>query len=455
MGPYECPSAHWKNEMKNLLVLPRGEYEEQGWRVRKGGSLAAFGKATRNLFETPANAEAHHRSEELLQLLLDSAHDCAIHVLDPAGCIVSWSKGAELLTGYHAEEVIAKHYGLLFRREDQAEGFPNWQLQRARVHGRMEEDGWLLRKDGSTCPAHFVLAPLHSSDGSPVGFARMARDTGDTSRLHELAQSLQRASEFLAVLGHELRAPLAPMRYAVSVLQMHGNKNTSSRSACQVLDRQVSLLGRMLEDLLEAGRLTSGRSAIRAEPIPFGRVVVHALDAAWPLINERSQTIEMDVAEQLWVKGDEVGLIQVLRNLLSNAAKFTHEGGALRVSAGVVDERLCVQVSDNGQGMDPETIDAMFELFAQGKKAACTRDQGLGIGLAVARAIVEGHGGTITAISAGPGKGSVFSVELPNASVRSDNVHAADIACPAQMRSMRFGQGQADAPCHGIPVDNR
>lgn len=418
--------------MKNLLVMPGGEYGQESRRVRKDdalqssgevaesnrgneGNSADFEKVTRRLCGTPADAEAR---EALLQLLLDGARDYAIQVLDPSGCIVGWSKGAALLTGYQAEEVVVKHYRMLFRREDQIEGFPNWQLQRALVHGRIEEDGWLLRKDGSTFLAHFVLAPIRSRDGSHVGFVRMARDMGDQSRLQDLEQMLQRSSEFLAVLGHELRAPLAPMRYAVSVLEMQGPKGTSAKAACEVLDRQLSLLGRMLEDLLEAGRLTRGRAAIRTELIPFGRVVVHAVDAAWPLIKERSQAIKIDLAERLWVKGDEVGLIQVLQNLLSNAAKFTHEGGEIRVSAAVVDKCLCVQVSDNGQGMDCETIDKLFVLFEQGIKAPCTRHQGLGIGLAVARAIVEGHGGTIKASSAGVGKGSVFSFELPNASFR-------------------------------------
>lgn len=366
-----------------------------------------------------AGHEPANPSEELLRLLLDGARDCAIHVLDAAGCIVGWSKGAELLTGYRAEEVIARHYGLLFRQEDRAEGFPSWQLQRALVHGRIEEEGWLLRKDGSAFRAHYVLTPVHSCDGARIGFAKLARDMRDRSRLRELEQSLQRTHEFLAVLGHELRTPLAPMRYALSILERQGDRSASTRSACRVLDRQMAYLGRMLDDLLEAGRLTNGRTAVRKEWLPFGRVVMQALEAVWPLVHERSQAIETDVAERLWVHGDELGLIQVLQNLLSNAAKFTHEGGSIRVRAGVVDERLCVQVCDNGQGMDPETIDKLFGLFAQGRDAACARHPGLGIGLALARAIVELHGGTITAFSPGAGQGSVFSFDIPGACLRS------------------------------------
>ena len=105
----------------------------------------------------------------------------AVHMLDPAGCIIGWSTGAELLTGYHAEEVIANHYRMLFRWEDRMEGFPSWQLQRALLHARIEESGWLLRKDGSTVWVNFVLGPIYSLDGSHVGFIRMTRDSGEGS----------------------------------------------------------------------------------------------------------------------------------------------------------------------------------------------------------------------------------------------------------------------------------
>ena len=419
-------------EQELKLALSRSRHEEEGWRVRKDGSLFlasvvttpifsdtgelwGFGSVVRNVSEKRANEEAHRQSEERLRLLLDGARDYAIYMLDPGGHILSWSKGAELIKGYCAEDVLAKHYSMFFRREDQAEGLPSWQLQRALLHGRTEEEGWRLRKDGSTFWAHVVLTPIYSGDGAHVGFAKVTRDMSDRVRLRELAHSLQRMNEFLAVLGHELRNPLAPMTYAVQVLQTQGAANANASMACEILDRQVAHLSRMLDDLLEAGRLTSGRMTIRPSSIPFGRVVKYAVEAVWPMINARSQTIELDVPEHLWINGDEVRLIQVLQNLLLNAAKFTPEGGAIQVGAAVTDERLYVQVSDNGQGMDPATIDRLFVLFAQGKNAAHSPHAGLGIGLALARAIVEMHGGTIAATSAGAGKGSVFSFELPGA----------------------------------------
>lgn len=429
--------ASGRPERELKLALSRGRHEDEGWRVRKDGSLflasvvtiplfgdtsepSGYGCVIRNVSAKRANEEVNRQNEERLRLLLDGARDYAIYMLDPDGHVLSWSKGAELIKGYRAGEVLTKHYGMFFRREDQAEGLPSWQLQRALLHGRTEEEGWRLRKDGSTFWAHVVLTPIYAGDGRHVGFAKVARDMSDRVRLRELTHSLQRMNEFLAVLGHELRNPLAPMKYAVDVLQREGAAGANAGMACEILDRQMAHLTRMLDDLLEAGRLTSGRMTIRPAPIPFGRVVKYAVEAVWSLISARSQTIELDVPEHLWINGDEVRLIQVLQNLLLNAAKFTPERGTIQVCAAVTDERLYVQVSDNGQGMDPATIDRLFLLFAQGKNAAQAPSPGLGIGLALARAIVEMHGGSITATSAGAGKGSVFSFELPGAFFASD-----------------------------------
>lgn len=423
------------------LALSQGRYEAEDWRLRQDGSLflasvvttpvfddagehAGFGSVIRNVSDSRASAEAHFQNGERLRLLLDGARDYAIYMLDPDGHILSWSKGAELIKGYSAEEVLARHYRMFFRREDQAEGLPSWQLQRALLHGRTEEEGWRLRKDGSTFWAHIVLTPIHSGDGTHIGFAKVVRDMSDRVRLRELAHSLQRMNEFLAVLGHELRTPLAPMKYALHLLDRHKPADANARMACEVLERQLDHLTHLLDDLLEAGRLTSGRMAIRPQPIPFGRVVQSAVESVWPVVTARSQAVDLDLDDRLWVNGDELRLVQVLQNLLSNAAKFTPEGGSIRLSAAIEGERLRVLVADNGQGMDPATIDRLFQLFAQGKNAAHGDNRGLGIGLALARAIVEMHGGKITAASEGAGKGSVLTVELPGAFLR--NGRAAD-----------------------------
>ena len=191
--PDETSANGRSSQRERTMILPNGKYEEEGWRMREDGSLffaseltrpmfdgtgklAGCEKVIRNLSDSCTSNKALHHSDKFPLRLLGSARDCAVHMLDPSGCIVGWSIGAELLTGYHAEEVIAKHYQMLFRWEDRTEGFPSWQLQRARLHGCIEESGWLLRKDGSVVWANFVLTPIHSFDGSHVGFSKVARD---------------------------------------------------------------------------------------------------------------------------------------------------------------------------------------------------------------------------------------------------------------------------------------
>ncbi len=350
--------------------------------------------------------------------LLDAVRDYAIYMLDPQGHVQSWNRGAELIKGYSASEVIGKHYSMFFRQNDRVEGLPAWQLQRALLHGRTEEEGWRVRKNGTTFWANIVLTPIHTSEGVLAGFAKVTRDMSERHRLHELEDSLRRTNEFLAMLGHELRNPLAPMRNAVTLMQREPSLSPSLSVARDVLDRQLTHLNRLMGDLLDAGRLTSGKIHTKPERITFNSVVTQAVEAVWPEMNARSQVLDVDMPEgHVCLNADEIRLIQVLQNLLSNAAKFSPDGGTIRLQATVVNDWLRVEVSDNGVGMDPATIDRLFVLFAQGDGVKESRQGGLGIGLALARSIVEMHGGNISGSSAGVGRGSTFTVELPGAAL--------------------------------------
>lgn len=418
------------------LALAQGRYEEEGWRIRKDGSRfwanvvitplfddsgahTGFGKVTRDLTERRAHEEALLQSEERFRLLIDGVREYAIYMLDPEGRIQSWNKGAELIKGYTAQEVIGKHYSLFFRREDKVEGLPAWQLQRALLHGKTEEEGWRVRKDGSAFWASIVVSPIVGSGGALLGYAKVTRDMSEQRKLHELEHSLQRMNEFLAMLGHELRNPLAPMRNAVTLMQREEALNTAQRISRDIIDRQLTHLTRLLDDLLDAGRLTSGKLHIRPRRIDFRHALTQAVEALAPAMDARSLDIELKLpAGDIRVNADEIRLIQVLQNLLSNATKFTPEGGRIEVRVAVTQERLQVEVADNGIGMSPQTLDNVFQLFSQGEGASETHQPGLGIGLALARSIVEMHGGTISASTAGPGKGSVFGFELPGASLQ-------------------------------------
>lgn len=437
--PEPAKQKMWPDQELRLAAA-NGTYEEEGWRVRKDGSmfwanvvitalrdpdgtLTGFGKVTRDLTERRLHEEALRQSEERFRLMIEGVRDYAIYMLDPLGKIQSWNNGAQLIKGYTAQEVIGKHYSMFFRSEDVAAGLPTKELRDALQLGRTEEEGWRVRKDGSTFWANIVMAPIRGADGTHLGFAKVTRDMTERSRLRDLEHSSRQMNEFLAMLAHELRNPLAPIRNAVSILQLEPAPSATVRNSRDMIDRQLTQLTRLVDDLLDAGRMTSGKIRIKPERVVFNPIVARAVEAARPGMDARAQTFKLIVpAEDIWVNADEMRLVQVLQNLLSNASKFTPAGGAITLSASVAQGRLHVEVEDNGEGISPASMQSIFELFSQGDGLAASRQSGLGIGLSLARSLVEMHGGSIWATSPGTGLGSTFSFELPGAEICPDRV---------------------------------
>lgn len=433
--PDAARESRWPDQ-ELRFAADRGVYEEEGWRIRKDGSsfwanvvitplrdehgvVTGFAKVTRDLTERREHLEALRQSEERFRLLIEGVRDYAIYMLDPQGIIQSWNSGAELIKGYAASEVIGKHYGMFFRSEDIHAELPAKELRDALAKGRTEEEGWRVRKDGSTFWANIVMTPIHAADGVLLGFAKVTRDMTEGSRLRDLEHSSKRMNEFLAMLAHELRNPLAPIRNAVSILQLEPAPSTTVRTSRDMIDRQLSHMTRLVDDLLDAGRLTSGKIRIRPEMISFNQVAARAIEAIRPEMDARSHSFELDLpAEDVWVNADPTRLAQVLQNLLGNATKFTPKRGTLKLRARVANGRLFVDVSDDGAGITPDAMENIFELFSQGDGIAASRQSGLGIGLSLARSLVEMHGGSISASSPGKDQGSVFSFELPGALIR-------------------------------------
>jgi PAS domain S-box-containing protein len=359
-------------------------------------------------------------SADRFQLVVEAIEDYAIYMLDPDGLIESWSPGAERLKGYRAEEVLGKSYSIFFRPQDVVEGLPKWQLSRAHLHGKTEEEGWRVRKDGSVFWANIIVSRILDDDGTLLGYAKITRDITERLRLRELERSLKRMDEFIAMLGHELRNPLGPIRYASTVIQERGSFDSKQMVAWGIHDRQLTLLSRLLDGLLDVGRVTSGKLRISPARIPFRKVIEQAVETFSSAIEHRERELQVQLPEgEIWVNADELRITQVVQNLLSNAMKFTLPGGHIEMRAHVCGGRLHVEVKDDGRGMDSATVDDLFLLFAQGQAQRETHQLGLGIGLALSRTIIEMHGGVITGTSPGRGFGSVFRFELPGAELRA------------------------------------
>jgi len=251
--------------------------------------------------------------------------------------------------------------------------------------------------------------------GSVANLAQAQQALAETERraYQQLRESSRRKDEFLAVLGHELRNPLAPIRYAVALLK-GGVVPQRSQAAHAIIERQVTHMARLIDDLLDVSRITRNALELRLVRLDIREVVTNAVETVRPLVSAVGHRLELQVpAEPLPVMGDPVRLAQVLGNLLNNAAKYTDSGGYIAVSARKSPTAVEISVRDNGVGLDPELSTRIFEFFVQGERSRTRAPGGLGIGLALAQRLVQMHGGQLSASSPGPGQGSTFTVTLP------------------------------------------
>ncbi|MDN4039169.1 ATP-binding protein [Massilia sp. YIM B02443] len=248
---------------------------------------------------------------------------------------------------------------------------------------------------------HLVLAAVH---------AQTSRDDAEETN--------RRQNEFLAMLAHELRNPLVPISVSASLLERNPAVAGTLRQLTGVIGRQVGHMARLLDDLLDAARLSSGKITLAIQPLRLSEVLDQAVETVLPRLRERGQQLDVaQAAPDVVVDGDAVRLTQVFTNLLSNASKYTQDGGRVHVAVECIDGAgVSVRVSDNGSGMAEETMLRAFDLFTQGPRSLARSEGGLGVGLNVVRNLVGMHGGGVSAASPGPGQGSTFTVSLPRSS---------------------------------------
>jgi PAS domain S-box-containing protein len=408
-----------------------GRFEDEGWRIRKDGSrfwanviitavrneageIAGYAKITRDLTEHRLRDEQLRLSEESLHLLIEGVRDYAIFMIDPHGIVVTWNAGAEHIKGYKAKEIIGRHFSLFYPPDDTAAGKPARLLNEALTSGRAEDEGWRIRNDGSRFWADTIITVLRDDQGQLRGYAKVTRDLTDRRRIQALEESGRRINEFLAMLAHELRNPLAPIRNAVSVMQQPGVSSQQLAWSRDVIDRQVTHLAHLVDDLLDVSRITTGKIVLRNDVIDLRDVIERAIEAVRPFIDARKHHLSTTTpGRPVQVAGDLTRLSQIVLNLLNNAAKYTHEGGRIAVALTDDDEHAAITVSDTGVGIPGDLLPKVFDLFAQGERTLDRADGGLGIGLTLVQRLVEMHGGTVRAESAGRDHGSSFTIRLP------------------------------------------
>jgi signal transduction histidine kinase len=269
--------------------------------------------------------------------------------------------------------------------------------------------------DGERLHLYGNAVPLRDAAGNVRGAISAFVDiTARVQAEESLREADRRKDEFLAMLSHELRNPLAPILNAVGVLKRPGLSDERLEWAREVIERQVENLTRMVDDLLDVSRITQGKVALKRENLDLAAVVARALETSRPLIEARKHKLTVKLPPRpVRLNGDLIRLAQVISNLLSNAAKYTGEGGDIQLTGETVNDEVIVRVKDNGIGIPAEDLQRIFDLFIQAERALDRALGGLGIGLTLARGVVEMHGGRIEAFSDGPGRGSQFVARLP------------------------------------------
>ncbi|WP_043461097.1 chemotaxis protein CheB [Azohydromonas australica] len=372
---------------------------------------------------------SRRRAEETMRLLAESTQDYAIVTCDLDSRITTWNPGAERLFGWSEDEALGQSLDMVFTPEDVAAGAPGQERAQARETGRSEDERWHLCKDGSRFWCSGVTTPLYEG-GRLHGYGKIARDlTGSKRAEAEREVLLQRTAagraeavaanevknEFLAVLSHELKNPLNLIQLSAELLLRVPEARALPvvTRAAETIQRTVRSQAQIIDDLLDLSRLHTGKLALHRAAMDWS-ATVHTIAGA---MQEEAATRQVALAVSLpeapvVLDADPVRMEQVVWNLLSNALKFTPSGGRVDVALRLLDGHAELQVRDTGRGIAAQALPHVFDMFKQAEPAA-RRKGGLGIGLALVRSLVQGHGGQLQAESAGLDQGACFTVRLP------------------------------------------
>jgi PAS domain S-box-containing protein len=391
----------WVHELAEL------EFDEHGT------LLGAFG-TTDDITDIKNTQEALQQERGFLRQVIDAAPS-VIFVRDREGRFLLGNEALAQSYGTSPESLIGLTEENFNPNTDEVAHFYRNDLDVISTgNSKVIPEVKVTHTDGSVHWYNTVKIPLIDDDKCNKVLV-VATDVTERKRAEEaLRLADRRKDEFLAMLAHELRNPLAPIRNAVQLLKMQGATDPKLAWSLNVIDRQVTHMTLLLDDLLDVARIMHGKIALKAECFELTDIVNNAIETSRPLIESRGQELIISqTATSQWIEGDHVRLAQVLSNLLNNAAKYTSEGGKITLSVTRDGSDAIIEVRDTGIGISPDILPHVFDLFTQADRSLAHSQGGLGLGLTLVRRLVEIHGGTVTAASAGIGKGSSFMVRLP------------------------------------------
>jgi PAS domain S-box-containing protein len=383
------------------------------------GSVSGAVLVFRDVTETRRATDARLR----LAAIVESSDDAIIsQSLD--GTIVSWNKGAERLFGYTTGEIVGRPLSVLVPT-DHPDELPEL-LERIKLGQTIEHfETQRVCKDGRRLDVSLTLSPIRNAAGKIIGASKIARDV--TARKEEE----RRKDEFLALLAHELRNPLAPLRNALQVLRLAGNDARTAEMARALMERQLQHMVRLVDDLLDVSRISQGKLRLRKERVTLAAVVEAARETCEPLADGQRNRVTVTLPDEpLYVDGDKTRLAQAVCNLMTNAVKYSDPGSPIRLTVDREANEAVIRVKDQGVGIPADMLPRVFDLFTQVDRTLEKSQGGLGIGLTIVKRLAEMHGGSVEAHSEGPGKGSEFVIRLPVVRAAAPDRLAEDGAAP-------------------------
>jgi PAS domain S-box-containing protein len=374
-----------------------------------------------------AQAELH-AFQERFHRLVDAVSDYAIFLLDTTGHVVTWNPGARKIKGYEPDEIIGRHFSVFYTSEDRASGKPQRVLETVRREGRFEDESWRVRKDGSRFWANVVITALCDQKGEITGFAKVSRDLTERRAAEENERELAREQlaraaserisrakdEFLATMSHELRTPLNAISIWATILRRKPRAEEQLDLGLETIERNAKAQTKLVSDLLDVARIVTGKLGISLVTTEMFPLIVATVDVVKPAADAKGVDLVVNIDPAIGTTMvDPQRLQQIMWNLLTNAVRFTPQGGHVTIGGARTTSGIVVTVQDTGAGIAPEHLPHLFERFMQVDSSTTRSHGGLGLGLSIVRQLAEAHGGTVRAQSAGLGRGATFTVALP------------------------------------------